>query len=382
MESARFVRQLGRGGFGTVDLVEVATPSGGSVCVARKTLNTKGKDAGQMEDALLREVYGGVAAARRSPFAPAVVGMTTGQEGQCIFTEFADGGSLWEVLKGRARSSSRSSKRSKAKQPQEQLALPLSELRKIAFSVLHALRAMNAKGYAHLDVKPENVLISGSMYLLTDFGTATELGEEGKVLDVCGTALFIAPEQFGSGFCRTSADCYSLGVTMAECAAWPADRVSLWEFTKGVRVLPNCVPTDLRDFIALLMERDPARRPSPTEALRLPFLAGLQLNGTVRQLLWKHRKRLPNAEEGDNYFPPLRICWALTPAGLAFRRANHDLVKYLANSGRRPSWCGTHLMAEESKDSGKWMRQDIDRVRADMEAARQEASQQRDDADD
>ncbi|KXZ41171.1 hypothetical protein GPECTOR_692g832 [Gonium pectorale] len=108
----------------------------------------------------------------------------------------------------------------------------------------------------------------------------------------------------------------------------------------------------------------------------------IQLNGTVRQLLWKHRKRLPNAEEGDNYFPPLRICWGLTPAGLAFRRANHDLVKYLANSGRRPSWCGTHLMAEESKDSGKWMRQDIDRVRADMEAARQEASQQRDDADD
>ncbi|KXZ53760.1 hypothetical protein GPECTOR_6g677 [Gonium pectorale] len=113
-----------------------------------------------------------------------------------------------------------------------------------------------------------------------------------------------------------------------------------------------------------------------TQSLRI------QLNGTVRQLLWKHRKRLPNAEEGDNSFPPLRICWALTPAGLAFRRANHDLVKYLANSGRRPSWCGTHLMAEESKDSGKWVRQDIDRVRADMEAARQEASQQRDDADD
>ncbi|KXZ53361.1 hypothetical protein GPECTOR_7g1257 [Gonium pectorale] len=56
---------------------------------------------------------------------------------------------------GRARSSSRSSKRSKSKQLQEQLALPLSELRKIAFSVLHALRAMNAKGYA---LKPENVL--------------------------------------------------------------------------------------------------------------------------------------------------------------------------------------------------------------------------------
>ncbi|KXZ42294.1 hypothetical protein GPECTOR_166g165 [Gonium pectorale] len=109
----------------------------------------------------------------------------------------------------------------------------------------------------------------------------------------------------------------------------------------------------------------------------------IQLNGTVRQLVWKHRKRLPNAEEGDNYFPPLRICWTLTPAGLAFRRANHDLVKYLANSGRRPSWCGTHLMAEESsRESGKWVRQDIDRVRADMEAARQEASKQRGGADD
>ncbi|KXZ53357.1 hypothetical protein GPECTOR_7g1253 [Gonium pectorale] len=201
MESAGFVRQLGRGAFGTVDLVEVATPSGGVACVVRKTLE---------EDAVLRKDCGGVAAARRSPFAPAVVGMTMGQEGHRIFTEFADGGSLLDVLK-----------------------------------------AVNVKGYA-------------------------KLGEEGRMLPVCGTAVLIAPEQFGSGLCRANADCYSLGVTMAECAVWPADRVSLWEFTKGERPLPDCVPEDLWEFIGALTERDPARRPSPTEALQLPFLAGLR----------------------------------------------------------------------------------------------------------
>jgi hypothetical protein len=64
-----------------------------------------------------------------------------------------------------------------------------------------------------------------------------------------------------------------------------------------------------------------------------------------------------------------------------FRRENHDLIKYLASSGRRPSWCGTHLMAEESKDSGKWVRHDINRVRAEMEAANQETSHERGGAD-
>lgn len=108
----------------------------------------------------------------------------------------------------------------------------------------------------------------------------------------------------------------------------------------------------------------------------------IQINSVARQLIWRNRKRLQCAEEGvANYFPAVRVCWALTPAGLAFRRVNHDLIKYLAGSGRRPSWCGTHLMAEESKDSGKWVRHDIGRVREEMEAASQAAAQQAGDTD-
>ncbi|KXZ55846.1 hypothetical protein GPECTOR_2g1397 [Gonium pectorale] len=99
-------------------------------------------------------------------------------------------------------------------------------------------------------------------------------------------------------------------------------------------------------------------------------------------MLMSIRKRLACAEEGgDDYFPAVRVGLALTPAGLAFRRANHDLLKFLAADGRRPSWSGTYLMAEEPKGSNKWVRQDLTALRAQMDAASQGVSKQCDSED-
>ncbi|KXZ54987.1 hypothetical protein GPECTOR_3g152 [Gonium pectorale] len=248
--SARFVRHLGRGNFGTVDLVEVTTPDG-TVRAARKTLSPKGpnsvkKTKRQMIDTLSRELRGTFSACRYSPFATSVLGISLGAAGHCIYTEFADGGSLAGML---------------------ELQMPVSELQKLAFSLLHALSAMNDVGYAHLDIKPDNVLVARSKYLLADFGNAAELGPNPKVHGLRGSSIYIAPEQWEGQAYGLNADCFSLGLLLAQCAVWPHSPAALVQLIQGQRALPGCVPEELRDFITALMLEDTAARPSPKEAM-------------------------------------------------------------------------------------------------------------------
>ncbi|KXZ53338.1 hypothetical protein GPECTOR_7g1232 [Gonium pectorale] len=269
MASARSVRELGCGGFGSVHLVEVTTTSGGRMLAARKTLLSNGQNAAQLCAALTREVRANMLTARTSPFAPAVLGIAATAAGYSIFTEFAENGSLGDRLERVASPASSSAL---------QLHMPVSELRKIAFSVLHALSALNDKGYAHLDIKPANVLISGCKYMLADYGICDQLCVEGKNLGLTGSWPYVSPEQWSGKACRLNVDCFTLGISLAQCAVWPAGGRALTELVKGERPLPDCVPEDLREFLGALTERDPARRPSAKEALRLPFLAGLRVD--------------------------------------------------------------------------------------------------------
>ncbi|KXZ54994.1 hypothetical protein GPECTOR_3g159 [Gonium pectorale] len=136
---------------------------------------------------------------------------------------------------------------------------------------------MNDVGYAHLDIKPDNVLVAGSKYLLADFGNAAELGPNPKVHGLRGSSIYIAPEQWEGQAYGLNADCFSLGVLLAQCAVWPHSPAALVQLIQGQRALPGCVPEELRDFIAALMHTDAATRPSPKEAMKLPFLAGIRM---------------------------------------------------------------------------------------------------------
>lgn len=97
--------------------------------------------------------------------------------------------------------------------------VPESEAIRIVLQTAHALRHAHAQGLIHRDVKPKNLMITGSGDVkLADMGLAREMGdyaaaaaEAGRAF---GTPYYISPEQIrGEMNIDARADIYGLGAT-------------------------------------------------------------------------------------------------------------------------------------------------------------------------
>lgn len=104
-----------------------------------------------------------------------------------------DGGSLKDLLR-------------------EQGGIEPSRAASITAQVARALDAAHAAGLLHLDVKPENILLTHDHFTyLADFGIAEAAGDE-KV-----SRTYMAPERFTTGSIGPQTDVYSLACVLYEC---------------------------------------------------------------------------------------------------------------------------------------------------------------------
>ena len=102
-------------------------------------------------------------------------------------------------------------------------ALPLPRVLRIARQIGSALDAAHAHGLVHRDIKPGNVLLTGTdedeHVYLTDFGLARESASDEQLTGTgewIGTADYIAPEQIAGGLVSARTDIYSLGCVLYE----------------------------------------------------------------------------------------------------------------------------------------------------------------------
>ena len=144
----------------------------------------------------------------------------------------------------------------------------------VARGLATALAAVHAAGVVHRDLKPGNVICGPEGPTLLDFGIASAVDE--AVLtrsgEVWGTPAYLAPEQVVSGRAEPASDIHALGSTLVYAATGRplfgtgrAD-VVLYRVVHDRPALPE-LPAPLARLAAVMVDPDPARRPSAAALL-------------------------------------------------------------------------------------------------------------------
>lgn len=108
-------------------------------------------------------------------------------------------------------------------------AFSIRKLESFLVQITSAFLALSSHNVMHLDLKPENILVAseeGDYFKLCDFGCA-QISNYSKMsgyeANAFGTFNYLAPEMhfnFGGEKTRSSADMWSLGVTLYEMIFW------------------------------------------------------------------------------------------------------------------------------------------------------------------
>ncbi len=148
------------------------------------------------------------------------------------------------------------------------------------------LQHMHERGFVHLDVKPENILVhEGGQATVIDLALARAIGRTGFFSslktrltgETAGTRSYMSPEQIENRDLTPSADIYSLGIVIFEMfarrlplTATNPDTILQLHLKSTPPMLHQVVPQihpELSRLVARMLEKDPIARPRRMEAV-------------------------------------------------------------------------------------------------------------------
>ena len=159
-------------------------------------------------------------------------------------------------------------------------ALPLQQLLPLALHIASALHYMGAEGMAHLDVKPDNIVM-GVPPRLIDLSIASDLDHCRRLRGPIGTDAYMPPEQCvedSGGAIGPPSDVFGLGATLfhaltgekpfpRERGASDSDdpRTRFPQLHEEPLPLPAWAPGELAALLVRMLHPDPAARPRAAE---------------------------------------------------------------------------------------------------------------------
>lgn len=302
----KIVQRLGEGSFGKVDLVILCSSGEERVCKVVSTAEMGQKELEQMKE----EVR-----VLRTLNHPHIVKIHEYAEDKdraelVLILEYIAGGSCGGLLKKRSR------------QP-----LPEHIVARFVRQMLEAVAYSHGKGVVHRDLKPEHMMLTKTSMSLSDgvpdikiidFGLAarysgSDMGHSRGLRQRVGTPCYMAPEVVDKATAYTSkADIWSVGVSALELLTGKRpfagenskrtyEKIRMYTnldallASEGNRLEWHALSSGARDFLRSLLEAEPSRRPTASEALQHAWLGfGLvSLDGTCFKDLRAQSRPLP-----------------------------------------------------------------------------------------
>ncbi|KAI1899413.1 hypothetical protein AGOR_G00061530 [Albula goreensis] len=164
--------------------------------------------------------------------------------------------------------------------------LPERQIIRLIRQMLEGIHLLHQSGVVHLDLKPQNILLTSLSPLgdikLVDFGLARKLGTAGELREILGTPEYVAPEILNYEPITTATDLWSVGVIAYMLVAGESpflgeDKQETFLNVSQVNV-DYCrdafsqVSELAVDFIQKLLVKAPEDRPSAAECLSHPWL--------------------------------------------------------------------------------------------------------------
>ncbi|MBX3378810.1 MAG: protein kinase [Phycisphaeraceae bacterium] len=283
LDEFRLLREIGRGGMGTVYLAE-DTLLHREVAVKVLAEHLVGSERAL---ARFRDEARNAAGLRHASIVP-VYKLGTDGGLHYIVSEYVDGTTLSQELEAERR-------RRKEGGAPEGLQRWQKRAAQIAASIADALDCSHRAGILHRDVKPSNILLErGGGARLTDFGIAKRVvaGEAILHTQAIGTCHYMSPEQASVEDARIDqrSDVFSLGAVLYEMltlrrAFDGADASQVLKAVMSddppkVRSIDRTIPRDLETICHKALEKSPARRYQSAAHLSADlraFLGGLPI---------------------------------------------------------------------------------------------------------
>ncbi|WP_263079796.1 protein kinase [Endozoicomonas sp. Mp262] len=171
----------------------------------------------------------------------------------------------------------------------------------------------NEKGFAHLDLKPNNVFLGkDNQVKLIDFGLSKQILKGQRLPAMFGVSKrYLAPDILKDGMDPAAADVYSCGVLLTQLLGdlpsydlWygdcrPGDVSDMERNARDWLQLSEVPTPELNDLIKSMLSNDPNKRPSMSEVVAT-------LDGVIRQLESGENEALyqdePSWDDSDDSF--------------------------------------------------------------------------------